>query len=81
MRRRAAGSDPARTMGGEEGRMRDQWMLIVAIVIIGAWAARLLIAGAGIGMSLWMTSGGLAVAGFLLLNWYFSRRRRRGPTR
>ena len=60
--------------------MRDNWMLIVAIAIIGAWAARLLISGVGIGMSLWMTSAGLAVAGFLLLSWYTSRRQRRRRT-
>ena len=57
--------------------MRDNWMLVVAIAIIGAWAARLLISGPGIGMSLWMTSAGLAVAGFMLLSWYTSRRQRR----
>jgi biopolymer transport protein ExbB/TolQ len=57
--------------------MRDNWMLVVAIAIIGVWGARLLISGPGIGMSLFMTSAGLAVAGFMLLSWYTSRRQRR----
>jgi hypothetical protein len=57
--------------------MRDNWQLVLAIVIIAAWAARFLVAGPGIGMSLWVTSAGLAVALFLLLSWYTSKRRRR----
>ncbi len=59
--------------------MRDNWQLVLALAIIAAWALRFFIAGAGIGMSLWFTSAGLAVAGFLLLSWYTSKRRRR-PT-
>ena len=58
--------------------MRDNWQLVLAIAIIGAWAARFLIAGVGIGMSLWATSAGLVVALFLLLSWYTSKRQRRG---
>lgn len=57
--------------------MRDQWMLIAAIVIIGAWAMRYFTAGPGIGMSLWATSAALGLAGFLLLSWYTSIRKRR----
>jgi hypothetical protein len=56
--------------------MRETWQLIVALVIIGAWALRFFTAGPGIGMSLWMTSGALAVAGFLILSWWTSKRRR-----
>lgn len=61
--------------------MRDNWQLVAALVIIGLWASRFLIAGPGIGMSLWMTSAALGVAGFLFLSWYTSKRRRRtGPS-
>jgi hypothetical protein len=57
---------------------RDNWMLVVAIAILAAWAIRVIFWGPGIGMSLWMTSAGLVLVGVLLWSWYGSRRRRRG---
>ena len=52
------------------------WMLVVALVIVVAWGVRLITAGPGIGMSLWMTSAGLVLVGVLLVSWYTGRRRR-----
>lgn len=57
--------------------MRDNWQLVVALAIIAAWAARFIVAGPGIGMSLWFTSAGLLVAFYFLVSWWLSRRRRR----
>lgn len=59
---------------------RDDWMLVLAIVILAAWAIRVAFWGVGIGMSLWLTSAGLVLAAILLWSWYGSRRRRRPST-
>jgi hypothetical protein len=60
-------------------RLGYNWMLVVALLIVAAWALRLILVGPGIGMSLWMTSAGLVLVGVLLVTWYTGRRRRRVP--
>ena len=53
------------------------WMLVVAGLVIVAWAARVLYAP-GIGISLWLTSAALLLVGVLVFSWWTVRRRRRG---
>lgn len=52
------------------------WMLVVAGLIIVAWAARSLYAP-GIGISLWLTSAAMLLVVVLLFSWYTARRRGR----